>query len=192
MSDPTRAVLYNFTAGSIDCFGAELVNINTISAASAIESASSAISSNGSASAPVIYRTSDSNTGIYWVAADTLGFTAGGTLRASISERGVIATGLSTAFATKTATYTVTVNDHTLLGDATAGAMDFDLPDATTCGGQIFYFKKIDGSANIVTVDPNGSQTIDGSASWQIAATDDAIAIQSDGANWRVIAHFVA
>lgn len=96
--------------------------------------------------------------------------------------------GIRTPISTKTTTYTVTVNDHTLLGDATAGNMDFDLPDATTCIGQIFVFVRIDNTGNIVTIDPNGSQTINGVTSWDLASLDESLKIQSNGtSNWRII-----
>lgn len=98
--------------------------------------------------------------------------------------------GIRTPIATKTTTYTVTVNDHTLLGDATSASMEFDLPDATTCAGQIFMFKKIDSSGNTVGLDPNGSQVIEGGSAgstYILSLQYEAVTIQSDGAKWWIL-----
>lgn len=88
----------------------------------------------------------------------------------------------------KTTTYAATVNDRTIRCDATGGAFDVDLPNATTCAGLILSIIKIDASGNNVSVDPNGSQTINGSAS--SIALDvqwDCLTIQSDGSNWIIL-----
>src|SRR4030067_239249 len=86
-----------------------------------------------------------------------------------------------------TANYTATLNDEVILANATAGAVTVTLPTAVGNTGKKFVIKKIDSSANTVTVDPNGSETIDGQATAGILAQDNAIICQSDGANWRNI-----
>src|SRR4030065_132078 len=91
------------------------------------------------------------------------------------------------AVASITADYTATLNDDTILANATAGAVTVSLPTAVGNTGKKFVIKKIDSSANTVTVDPNGSETIDGQATAGILAQDNAIICQSDGANWRNI-----
>lgn len=100
--------------------------------------------------------------------------------------------GFRTAIATKTATYTVTVNDHTLLGDATSASFDMDLPAAATCTGQIFVFKKTDASGNTVNIDPNGSEVIEGGSagsSYNLTLQYEAVTLQSDGTKWHVIGY---
>ena len=47
----------------------------------------------GSASAPGIYFSGDSNSGLYWIGADSIGITLGGTLRATFATTGVTFTG---------------------------------------------------------------------------------------------------
>ena len=47
-------------------------------------------STDGSASAPVFTRRTDLNTGMYFVGSDNIGFTTGGTLRADISDSGLL------------------------------------------------------------------------------------------------------
>jgi hypothetical protein len=87
---------------------------------------------------------------------------------------------------TKTTTYTATVNDHVILCDASGGAWTLSLPTASPSGQQ-FHIKKIDSSTNAVTVDGNGSQTIDGSTTALLSAQYDAIHIVSDGSNWYIL-----
>src|SRR4030067_109377 len=83
-----------------------------------------------------------------------------------------------------TADYTATLNDDAILANATAGAVTVSLPTAVGNTGKKFVIKKIDSSAHTVTVDPNGSETIDGQATAGILAQDNAIICQSDGGNW--------
>ena len=72
--------------------------------------------------------------------------------------------------------------------DTTGGSIEFDLPDAAAAGsGKGFVFKKTSAS-NTMTLDPNGSQTIDdGSASLAISAKDTVVGIFSNGAEWYVV-----
>lgn len=101
--------------------------------------------------------------------------------------------GIRTAISTKTANYTVTLNDHSLLADCSGGTIEFELPDATTCAGQIFFFKRITAGGNDVNIDPSGSQTIDGnSTTLSLASQWDHLTIQSDGANWLIMSIFQA
>jgi len=48
--------------------------------------------------------------------------------------------------------------------------------------------KKTDASANAVTVDGNGAETIDGSTTVSLAAQWDFITVVSNGTNWIKIA----
>lgn len=89
---------------------------------------------------------------------------------------------------TVTAAYTVTSADFTILADATAGSFDILLPDAATVDGQIFNIKRIDGTSNEVAITTTSSQTIDGYTSGEIGpAENESFAVQSDGANWRIV-----
>lgn len=100
----------------------------------------------------------------------------------------LITKGLSAAIITKTTNYTATVNDHTILGDATAGAITIGLPPATTALGLILIVKKIDMSPiNAVTIDPNGSETIDGSLTASLGTQWNSMMIQCNGASWFVL-----
>jgi hypothetical protein len=88
---------------------------------------------------------------------------------------------------TTTTPYTVVVTDRTILIDATAGAKVVDLPTAASSKWRILTIKKIDASANVVTVDGNGAETIDGAATYVLTAQYEAVTVQSDGTTWWVI-----
>ncbi len=87
---------------------------------------------------------------------------------------------------TVTTTATVTVLDTTVLADATAAAFDVDLPSAANVPDAVFTIKKIDASANAVTVDA-GAATIDGAATYALAAQWQSITVQSNGTNWYIL-----
>lgn len=88
-------------------------------------------------------------------------------------------------------TTTLTANHYTVLCDATAGAMDVDLPAAASHAGRIYIIKKIDASANAVSVDPNGAELIDGSGtSYDLSTQWQSVTIQSNGTSWFILAAF--
>lgn len=89
------------------------------------------------------------------------------------------------AISTKLANYTVTTSDSTLLGNATAGDMTFTLPSAASASGYVFTFKKVDATANTVTV--SGAQNIDGMASYVITTQYASMQIQSNGVTWSIL-----
>jgi hypothetical protein len=90
---------------------------------------------------------------------------------------------------TKTGNATLTNSERVVLADATSGAFTLTLPTAAVSAPYaIFFIKKIDSSlANIVTIDGNGSETIDGLVNITLANRGEATILQSDGANWRVL-----
>lgn len=193
MSDPTRAILFNYATEVIQCFNGQFTNVASIEVTEQIETELLGLSGAGSASVPSIFKDDDQNTGIYWISADALGITAGGVLRATFSSRGVIVTGLSTAISTKSTTYTVLLTDHTLLCDAVAAGFDIDLPAAATCTGQVFVIKKIDDGANVVSIDPNGSEQIDdlgAGTAYDLDAENECLTIQSTGSAWRILSFY--
>jgi len=96
---------------------------------------------------------------------------------------------MSLPIITKTATYTATTADYSILCDGTTAALSVNLPAAASVKGRIYVIKKTDASANSVTVDGNASETIDGSATYVLSAKNKYVMIQSDGANWQVIAN---
>lgn len=88
---------------------------------------------------------------------------------------------------TVTTTATITAADGTVLGDATSAAFNVNLPAASTVAGRKFNIKKIDASANAVTVDADGTDLIDGAGTYPLAAQWESITVQSDGADWYIV-----
>lgn len=87
----------------------------------------------------------------------------------------------------KTANYTVTESDRDklILVDATSGAVTITLLAAATAGsGFRVAIKKIDSSANAVTVDGNGSETIDGNTTSTLSTQYDTDNLICNGSNW--------
>jgi hypothetical protein len=92
---------------------------------------------------------------------------------------------------TKSENYTLTATDFTVGFDC-ASSRTANLPDATTCAGRIYviyqYNTGIAGS-RYVTLDGNGSQTINGLTTFSLQYNYDfaSLMIQSTGSNWVVI-----
>lgn len=102
---------------------------------------------------------------------------------------GADAAGGPVAISTKTGptTYTVLSTDCVLRADASGGSITFNLPAASTVTGRIFYFKRIDSSGNTVTIDANGSETIDGALTQTLPVQYFSLTIISNGTSWDII-----
>ncbi len=90
------------------------------------------------------------------------------------------------AIATKTSNYPAVVGDLVILANATSGNVTITIPDATLVSSSQYIVKRIDGSANTLTVDTGGG-TIDGSSSITIPRQYVSVHLVSDGTNWFVI-----
>jgi len=97
---------------------------------------------------------------------------------------------VSTPHTTKTADYTLTATDYTVGFDC-ASNRTATLPDATTCAGRIYviYQYNTGSGARSVTLDGNGSQTINGVTTYSLSPFCEytSVMIQSNGANWIII-----
>ena len=82
--------------------------------------------------------------------------------------------------------YTATGRYRTILCDCTSGAITVNLPSFTDFEGS-FSIKKTDSSSNAVTVDPAGSETIDGMTTITWAAQYDSYTIASNGASGNIV-----
>lgn len=82
---------------------------------------------------------------------------------------------------TITASDTASVLDQTVLGDATAGAVVLTLPTPASCAGLMLTVKKIDASANAVTV----GATVDGVTNPTLTTRYAGMTVQSDGTAWH-------
>jgi hypothetical protein len=79
---------------------------------------------------------------------------------------------------------TLTSVHQVVLVDASSGAITMSLPSAVTYVGPGFTIKKIDSSANAVTIAANGSETIDETTTRVLAMQYDAVELMSDGTEW--------
>lgn len=93
-----------------------------------------------------------------------------------------------TAITNALSPYTVTNVDHVILCDCSSGAITVDLLAAAAPEtARILHIKKTDSSGNAVTVDGNGSETIDLELTAEIVGQHDSLMIQSDGSNYNII-----
>lgn len=84
------------------------------------------------------------------------------------------------------ASTTALTTDYTIAVDPTTTAATVNLPAAATVTGQIFAIKHVNGSANTVTIDANGAETIDGNLTLVLTAYNSAT-VQSTGSAWVVL-----
>ena len=86
---------------------------------------------------------------------------------------------------------TLVTTDCVVLCDCTSNAITINLPLANISGtgaaGKTYHIKKIDSTSNTVTIDGNGSETIDGDLTKVITSQWDSLMIVSDGSNWYII-----
>lgn len=59
--------------------------------------------------------------------------------------------------------------------DASSAALTYNLPDGNKQLDKDYYYEKIDSSVNGVTITPFGTQTIQGAASYTLAAQYDRV-----------------
>ena len=85
-----------------------------------------------------------------------------------------------------TATLGLTYPATLVLGDTTAGNITVTLPAARTVPGFRVEIKKL-VAANTLTVDGNGSETIDGSATLTITPQYTSRSIICDGSGWWIV-----
>jgi len=86
-----------------------------------------------------------------------------------------------------TSSTTATATDYTILADATSGVVNITLPVASTVSRRIYEVKKIDSSANLVSLIASGVDTIDGMSSFSMSVQWQATTVQSNGTNWFVL-----
>ena len=69
--------------------------------------------------------------------------------------------------------------------DTTGGSVTVTLPAARLCKGREYKFKKL-VAANTMTLDADGSETIDGAATVSTSTQYGNYTLVSDGSNWHV------
>lgn len=99
----------------------------------------------------------------------------------------------TTAVATKTADYTLTDSDGTILADCSAGDIVMALPPVSGRTGRKFTVKRIVDVTNKVYIIGNGIEKVEGA--WygvylQYAGQDSAMTFQCDGVQWRGVSAY--
>jgi hypothetical protein len=85
------------------------------------------------------------------------------------------------SFSSKSANYTATTSDETLVFTATS---TLSLPAAASVSGKRYYVRTRN-QATVVTIDPNSSESVCGQTTIKLDGDDDGIEIQSDGTDWQ-------
>jgi len=85
-------------------------------------------------------------------------------------------------YTAKTTTYTASSSDYTI--DCTSGTFTINLPTAVGITGKVYVIKN--SGSGIITIDPNGTETIDGQTTYGIIQYE-VLRVQSNGANWITI-----
>jgi hypothetical protein len=106
------------------------------------------------------------------------------------SSQAIVGVNESNQITVVSANYTATATDELILVNAAFGAVTVTLPTAVGVSGNPYTVKKIDASANAVTIATTAAQTIDGSATKVISAQYAQFVVASDGANWQIIGSF--
>lgn len=101
---------------------------------------------------------------------------------------GIVSSNGQAASDVRTVTGTLTARpiDRVLRADASSGAVTVNLPSAAPNLVE-YAIIKADSSGNTVTIDPSGSQTINGDATKVLSAQWETVTLRSDGANWLAV-----
>lgn len=112
-----------------------------------------------------------------------------GTVADGAITRAKLASGAVAAvnYSAKTSAYTATNADDVLTADATSAAFTITLYTASGNSGRKLTIKKIDSSVNVVTIDGNASETIDGAAAIYLRDQYSSVELMSDGTNWIIV-----
>lgn len=97
----------------------------------------------------------------------------------------------NTTTSTKTTAYTITTADlnKLILGDATSASFTITLPPAATAAnGFVVSVQKIDASANTVTLDGDGAETINGAANYVLTDQYQYVTVVCNGTSWTIVA----
>ena len=92
-----------------------------------------------------------------------------------------------TIVTTSSATYALSTYNTMVIVDSSSNAVEVDLPTASGNAGKTVDILAKTGTTNAVTVDPNGSETINGvSTSYILNVNYANLTLVSDGSNWVI------
>lgn len=87
----------------------------------------------------------------------------------------------------KTTTFTASTADDVYLCSTSGGAYSATLPTAVGNSGKIFRFKKTTSDFTVLTIDGDGTETIDGATTTTLNTQHEELSIISDGTNWHIL-----
>ena len=99
----------------------------------------------------------------------------------------VTITGLKLNVTTIAGATTLDSEDLIVLCNAAGGAFTVTLPAAASNGDRVYWIKKIDSSANAVTIDPNGGEEIEGDTDLDLSLYGESVTIACDATQWWII-----
>jgi len=94
---------------------------------------------------------------------------------------------LDHAVTSKSGAYTLTSSDDVVICDTSGADFSLTLPTAVGIGGKRYFLKKVSGDSNTLTLDGDGSETIDGSATWTTTTQYAGVTVMSDNTNWIIL-----
>ena len=80
------------------------------------------------------------------------------------------------------------IKQNSAFCDTTSGAIVINLPKTARCPDTVYLFKKT-AAANTVTLTPNGSELIDGSATKVLSVLNETALIKSNGTTWTTVTY---
>lgn len=86
----------------------------------------------------------------------------------------------------KTTTYAATTADDVILCSTSGGNWTLSLYAAAGNSGKTLYIKKTTSDTNVLTIDANASETIDGALTLKLCTQYDEVTLVCDGTNWNV------
>lgn len=82
---------------------------------------------------------------------------------------------------------TVDQHDYLVRADASGGDVTVTLPPAADSEGMVVNVKKVDSSANVVTIDGDGTELLDDAETFDLVLQGENLMMQCDGSSWAVI-----
>jgi hypothetical protein len=99
----------------------------------------------------------------------------------NLDTNNIITTSTTTTATSITPTFSI------IYCNTASNSITVNLPAAASSVNKIFNIKRISAGTNLVTISPNGSETIDGNLTVVLYAQWDAIRVHCDGTNWYIM-----
>jgi hypothetical protein len=202
-ADGNVGIGYTAPAARLAVNGTALINTNTDNGVDRLQ-VSGSMSVSARATAQNLSVTTNATVGgtLNVTGSTTLGAVTTGAINASSVDAGtgngsfgnvysggiVQMLGVNVKYRNISATYTATTSDDYFI-NITTGTFTLNLPTAATPYGQVYVIKN--SGTGTVTVDPNGSQTIDGATTFTMNVQNGSITIIGDGSNWKIVSKYL-